>query len=282
MSAPLELRAGELRLTLLPHLGGAITGLWRGELPVLRSPDPSTIATARDAGCFVLAPFSNRLGFGRFRWHGQDHRVEANAPESPHPLHGVAWTRAWDVVGAGAADAQLRYVHRADASWPFDFSITQRIVLSATALEHHLVVTNTDRVPQPVGFGWHPYFAKRSRSRLHIELAERWENDANHLPTRKVAQPGIDGDVAHLAFDHCFEGWRGAARIRDEKLSLKLTSSLPYLVVYTPEQRDWFCVEPVSHVNNAIHMAEPAAHGLRSLEPGATTDAWMKLEVSPA
>jgi aldose 1-epimerase len=36
-----------------------------------------------------------------------------------------------------------------------------------------------------------------------------------------VPQPGIDGDVSHLAFDHCFEGWRGtAARMRDEKLSL--------------------------------------------------------------
>jgi hypothetical protein len=70
-----------------------------------------------------------------------------------------------------------------------------------------------------------------------VELSDRWESDATGLPTRKVPQPGIDGDVAHLAFDHCFEGWRGAARIRDEKLSLKLSSSLPYLVVFTPETR---------------------------------------------
>ena len=95
-----------------------------------------------------------------------------------------------------------------------------------------------------------------------------------------MAQAGIDGDVAHLVFDHCFEGWRGAARIRDEKLSLKLASSLPYLVVYTPEQRDWFCVEPVSHVSNAIHMAEPAAHGLVALASGATFDAWMRIDVA--
>jgi aldose 1-epimerase len=97
-----------------------------------------------------------------------------------------------------------------------------------------------------------------------------------------VPQPGIDGDVSHLAFDHCFEGWRGAARIRDEKLSMRLTSSLPYLVVFTPDTRPYYCVEPVSHVSNAIHMTEPASHGLRSVATGETLDAWMKLEIAGA
>ena len=97
-----------------------------------------------------------------------------------------------------------------------------------------------------------------------------------------MPQPGIDGDVSHLGFDNCFEGWRGAARLRDDKLSMKLSSSLPYLVVYTPAHSPYYCVEPVSHVSNAIHMADPAAHGLRALAAGATFDAWMKLEVTSA
>ena len=114
---------------------------------------------------------------------------------------------------------------------------------------------------------------------MHIELSHRWDADATLLPTRKVAQHGIDSDLSHLGFDNCFEGWRGPARIRDERFSLQLTSSLSYLVVYTPQERDYFCVEPVSHVSNAIHMAEPAAHGLVALAPGATLDAWMTLAV---
>jgi aldose 1-epimerase len=146
----------------------------------------------------------------------------------------------------------------------------------------HLSVVNTAPHAQPVGLGWHPYFPKRSRSRLHAELAERWDNDASGLPTRKVAQPGIDGDISHLAFDNCFEGWAGPARLRDERLSLRLSSSLPYLVVFTPGNKPYYCVEPVSHVSNAIHMANPAAHGLRSLEPGQRFDAWMKLEIARA
>ena len=115
---------------------------------------------------------------------------------------------------------------------------------------------------------------------MHVELSHRWDADATLLPTRKVAQHGIDSDLSHLDFDNCFEGWRGPARIRDERFSLQLASSLSYLVVYTPPERGYFCVEPVSHVSNAIHMAEPATHGLVALAPGATFDAWMRVDVA--
>ena len=281
-ASPLELRAGDLRLALRPDLGGAIAGLWSGTLPVMRSTEPADLESARLSGCYPLAPYSNRLGYRRFRWAGQDHTTRPNFDANPHSLHGVAWLRAWQVVSHAATQAELRYLHEGDADWPFAFELRQRFVLTSGALEVHLALTNLAAQPQPVGLGWHPYFPKRPRSRLHVELSDRWENDASGLPTRRVAQPGIDGDVTHLAFDNCFEGWRGPARLRDEKLSLRLTSSLPYLVVFTPADKPYYCVEPVSHVSNAIHMSDPAAHGLRSLAPKATFDAWMKLEVAGA
>jgi aldose 1-epimerase len=186
------------------------------------------------------------------------------------------------VLSASSTEAELQLLHTPDADWPFAFEARQRFVLAEDALELHISLRNTAAQPQPVGLGWHPYFPKRSRSRLHIELSERWDSDASGLPTRAVPQPGIDGDVANLAFDNCFQGWRGPARVRDEKLSMRLTSSFPYLVVFTPDTKPYYCVEPVSHVSNAIHMSDPAAHGLRTLAPQSTLDGWMKLEVHPA
>ena len=166
------------------------------------------------------------------------------------------------------------------SDWPFAFEATQYFSLTPQSMRVEMVFTNRAEIAQPVGLGWHPYFPKRARSRLHIEVAHRWDADASQLPVRKVAQPGIDSDISHLAYDNCFEGWHGPARIRDEKFSLQLSSSLPYLVVYTPDDKDYFCVEPVSHVSNAIHMADPAAHGLRSLDPGATFEASMQLDIA--
>ena len=245
----------------------------------MRSPEPAELASSRQSGCYPLAPYSNRLGFRRFRWLGQDHTTQPNFDDNPHSVHGVAWQRPWAVVSSDAARAELSYRHQADAHWPFDFEVRQVFELTPESLTMRLAITNLADVAQPVGLGWHPYFPKRSRSRLHIELTDRWEPDDSGLPTRKHPQAGIDGDVAHLDFDNCFEGWRGDAKIRDEKLRMNLRSSFPYLVVFTPQTKPYYCVEPVSHVSNAIHMADPLAHGLRALEPGESTSAWMQLDV---
>jgi aldose 1-epimerase len=275
-----ELHAGALRLALRPDLGGCIAGLWHRDTPILRSTEPGDLITSRAAGCYPLVPYSNRLGYRHFRWRGHEYATQPNFDDSLHSLHGVGWQRPWDIVSSSAVDLVLRYRHVADAHWPFAFEASQYFALTPQGMSVQMLFTNTGDLAQPVGLGWHPYFPKRARSRLHVELAARWDSDATQLPTRKVAQPGIDGDVAHLNFDHCFEGWPGLARIRDEKFSLRLTSSLPYLVVFTPQNKDYFCVEPVSHVSNAIHMADPAAHGLRTVQPGQTLDASMHIDVS--
>ena len=276
-----ELHAGALRLALRPDLGGCIAGFWHRETPILRSTEPSALTASRPSGCYPLVPYSNRLGYRRFRWKGQDHTTQPNfGADNPHSVHGVGWLRAWEIESSSAQEVVLRYAHRPDADWPFAFEARQYFMLTPNSLSVQMVFANTADVAQPVGLGWHPYFPKRSRSRLHIELSHRWDSDATQLPVRKVAQPGIDSDVSHLAFDNCFDGWHGPARIRDEKFSLQLSSSLQYLVVFTPQEKDYFCVEPVSHVSNAIHMADPAAHGLRSVPAGETTEAAMRLEVT--
>ena len=275
-----ELHAGALRLALRPDLGGCIAGLWHGDTPVLRSVEPAALTTSRTSACYPLLPYSNRLAYRKVRWKGRDYTTQANFDDNPHSVHGVGWLRPWEIVSSSVLEVVLRYRHEADADWPFAFEASQYFTLTPQSMSVQMVFTNSAEVAQPVGLGWHPYFPKRARSRLHIELSDRWDSDATQLPTRKVAQPGIDSDVSHLAFDNCFDGWSGPARIRDEKFSLQLGSSLDHLVVFTPQDRDYFCVEPVSHVSNAIHMADPAAHGLRSLAPGETFEAWMKLDIA--
>ena len=277
---PFELHAGALRLALRPDLGGCIAGFWHRDTPILMSAEPSSMTASRPSASFPLVPYSNRLGYRKFRWKGHDYTTRPNFGDNPHSLHGVGWLRPWEIVSSSVLEVVLAYAHIPDADWPFAFEARQYFTLTPQAMSVQMVFTNTSDVAQPVGLGWHPYFPKRARSRLHIELSDRWDSDATQLPTRKVAQPGIDSDVSHLSYDNCFEGWKGAARIRDEKFSLQLSSSLHHLVVYTPPDRDYFCVEPVSHVSNAIHMADPAAHGLRTLAPGESFEASMKLEVA--
>ncbi len=276
-----ELHAGALRAAFRPDLGGVLAGLWHDHVAVLRSTEPAALVESRAAAMYPLLPYSNRLGYRRFRWRGHDHTTRANVPDMPHSLHGLGWQRPWRIAASSAVDLVLALDHAGDDDWPYAFAAEQGFSLSPDRIVCRLAVTNTDEREQPVGLGWHPYVLKRPRSRLHVEVDGRWDTDATQLPTRKVAQHGIDADVAHLDFDNAFDGWTGAARIRDERYSIRITSTLARLVVYTPQARDYFSVEPVSHVPNAIHMADPLAHGLVALAPEQTLRAEMEIAIAP-
>ncbi len=275
-----DLHAGALRLALRADLGASIAGLWHRDTPVLRSLDPAELDDVAQAACFPLLPYANRLGHGRFRFKGRDHSVSQNLPGEPHALHGVGWRRPWTIDSHTAQDAVMRLSHQADADWPYAFEAVEHVNLTPSALGIQLILTNTDVAPQPVGMGWWLRFPKRARSRLHIELGQRWEADVTGLPIRKVNQPGVDGDVSHLDFDHAFEGWSGPARIRDERFSLQLRAGTSYLVLQSHPDDDQFAIAPCSHVPNAIHMADPTAHGLRSLQPGESCEMSMSIEIA--
>ncbi|HEY0817237.1 MAG TPA: aldose 1-epimerase [Rhizobacter sp.] len=275
-----ELQAGALRLAVRPDLGGCVAGLWHGDSAVLLSSPPASLRASRPSGSFPLVPYSNRIGHRRFEWLGRHHTTEPNFGDSPHSLHGVAWLRPWQVDAVDEHALTLSYEHRPDAHWPFAFHVQQGFELNGEALTVRLVLHNTATDTQPVGLGWHPYFPKRPSSHLRARAAERWDSDASQLPTRPVPAGNIDDDIERLRLDHCFDHWDGLAKIQDDHFSLTLRSSLRRLVVYTPQDKDYFCVEPVSHVNNAIQMAAPTAHGLIALAPGDSTDAWMTLDVT--
>lgn len=282
---PCELRAGALRLALRPDLGGSVAGLWHHGVPVLRSVEPRALDRSRRAASFPLVPWSNRIANGRFTWLGREVRLDFDRADGPHALHGVGHLARWRVeppaLAAAPAEIVLALDHEADAAWPFAFAARQRFQLTPTGLRAELEVANTGSEPAPFGLGWHPYFPKRERSRLHVDCSGRWELGPDRLPTQLVPQAGIDGDVARLDYDNVFEGVSGAARIRDERFSLALRSSLARLVVYTPQDRDYYAVEPVSHVSNAVNQPAPSALGLVTLQPGRSMQAWMTLDVQP-
>lgn len=278
----IELRAGALRLALRPDLGGCIAGFWHGEHAVMRSTEAAELPRVRLAGSYPLLPYSNRIGFRRVPWLGREVELAPNVgDEMPHALHGTTWQQPWTVAEASATRAVLRQHHEANALWPWSFDAEQVFELSETTLRLELALTSRATEPQPVGLGWHPYFPKRPGSRVEVSLSQRWDNDAHHLAYRRVPQAPLQAAVAELDVDNCYEGWPGEARFSDEAVDVALRSDLPYLVVFTPPNKPYFCIEPVSHVSNAVQQADAAAHGVRSVGPGETTRGWMSLEVRP-
>jgi aldose 1-epimerase len=259
MSTTLSLRSGDLSCDIVPGLGAAIAGLWLGDVPVLRSTPGAALATVRESGCYPLVPFSNRIAHASLQWDGTSHPLVRNFPPEPHAIHGVGWQRPWEVLEATADFALLSFEHRPDATWPFAFDTSQALRLGPDALELTLSVTNQSRQAAPFGLGWHPYFVKRTRSRIAFEATGRWEMGDDKLPTHRAPSRGLD--------------------LRDELLHVRLSSPLRHLVVFTNDRRPFVAVEPVSHVNNAVNTPRAQELGVRILQPGESMTAQMRIDV---
>jgi aldose 1-epimerase len=70
-------------------------------------------------------------------------------------------------------------------------------------------------------------------------------------------------------------------------LQVHVQSSMRRLVVFTNPTRDTVAIEPVSHVNNALHLvregvADAQTLGLVVLPPGESMSATMDITVEPA
>jgi aldose 1-epimerase len=278
-----QLQSGALLCEIEPRLGGCIAGLWLGDIPVLRSTPAAQLASAREAGSFPLVPFSNRIAQATLMWQGTQHPLVRNNGPEPHAIHGVGWQRPWEILDSDSDFAMLAYEHRPDAAWPFAFDSSQTLRLRGGTLELTLSLTNQSQRAAPAGLGWHPYFVKRARSRISFEATGRCEMGPDKLPTEWRPAHGLDAQCASLDVDHCFDGWNGTVRLRDELLHTRVNSGLSRLVVFTNDTRDFVAIEPVSHMNNAISLvdagADAAQLGLAILQPGESISAQMSISV---
>ena len=264
---PIELHHAGWRLLVDPGLGGSVLGLWLGGTPVLR-PTPESAAHAGESAAYPLVPYSNRIGQGQMDWRGEHFNLRNGFNDEVHALHGVGFMRPWTVVDHQAGVLVLRLVHQPDGFWPFAFEAEQRFELGADGLVLTLSARNTDTRPQPMGLGWHPYFVRRPDSALDLPVHTQWLAGEDVLPRMPQAVPGVRGAVADMRLDHCFDGEGSAARLTDGELDLTLEADSRYWVVYTPMDAAFFCVEPVTHLNNAVQQAEPLTHGLVELRSG--------------
>jgi len=80
------------------------------------------------------------------------------------------------------------------------------------------------------------------------------------------AAPGLDSDCQALRIDNCFDGWDGQAHLTDTLLHTRIEANLQHLVVYTHADLDMVAIEPVSHVNNALHLSSHSASQRRGVD----------------
>jgi aldose 1-epimerase len=281
----LRLRAGRLAVDLAPHAGGSIARFAveerdRPPVDLFRRTDPAylTIGRGADSACYPLVPFSNRIADGRLIVDGRDIYMRPNTLGQKHPIHGDGWRRPWLVERFNDTDADLLYVHDRQG-WPFPYRARQSFRLTEDTLTVGISIQSTDPSPVPAGIGLHPYFIRDDDTTLAARMKRVWLADADVLPTTRVDVPArwdfsTPRKVSGIALDNCFDGWDGVATVawpsRRLKLDIEASPVFGHVVVYIPEGKPYFCVEPVSHANNgfALHALGVEDVGYRLLANG--------------
>jgi aldose 1-epimerase len=275
----LTLRAGASSVVVAPEHGGGLVGWMRGRTPLLRRALPvGALGDPHAMALFPLLPYCNRIGHGGFAWRGRDYRLARNFGDSPHTIHGIGWQLPWTLARAAPAQVTLTLDHSPDASWPFAFQAELTYSVAAASLSIALQLTNRHDSPAPAGLGVHPYFPKAHDPSLRFTATGAWANGDDSLPDWHGPVPA---DWQHVTFrpvsqsrlDNCFTGWDGVAHIQAGLASLRIEADgiFRHLQVFTPHWADFFCVEPVSHVPDAVNRPDlPAGQAMHMLAPGET------------
>jgi aldose 1-epimerase len=270
------LRDDAWRVHVQPRLGGSLAACeFRGQMVLAPVREPSPWPGV-ELCYYPLVPFANRIENGRFRFDGRAIRLEPNVPGYPHALHGQGWQAEWQVIDAAATACSIAFEHRASARWPWSYRATQTFALDANALVVKLALRNESATRMPAGLGFHPFFPQSGSARLTARAAGLWIGDAAEFPRRMGrVPPSFDfagGRPIREArgLDRCYSGWLRRAEIdwpdAPYRVAIAADEPLQHLMLYVPREREFFCIEPVSHVVDALNFPSYDPNAMPALE----------------
>ncbi len=280
----LTLRAGNTLLEIIPEVGGSITCyclvteeqtfnfLRPASHAGMPAKDPLEMAS------FPLIPFSSRIRNCHFRFQGQEIKLPLNFYPEVHNIHGHGWKVPWTVTESTENRAAIEYQFLPD-EWPFSYSAHQVFELTDSALTVTLQIYNTGESAMPVGLGLHPYFVRTPLAVITAKTEKMWINDSETMPLCLESVPETELlnqglIVTQNSLDNLFTGWNREVLISwpewNANLRIFADAPLDFLVIYTPADADFFCVEPVSNVTDTFNMLArgDSGHGTKILLPG--------------
>jgi aldose 1-epimerase len=249
----------------------------------------------------ILAPFTNRIPDGQFRFGVEMHRIEPVLAHEDLVFHG--FTRALPFILDRSFEENEAHVlvFRTEISpgdfkgYPYHLAIEVEYQFSGHAVTIDIRGINGDDRPLPFAAGWHPYFrlpGLASIDDLHLTLPSRTaiETDADLIP-RPNGEAGIlkrddatflsaaplAGHVLDVCFTDLIASENGLYETRMENRqdgsSLTVWQERGHMHVFTGDtlardRRKSIALEPVETPTNAFNQQELAA--AITLQPGET------------
>jgi aldose 1-epimerase len=282
--------AGKLDAWIAPSWGSNLCRLSVDGMNVIDF-DPGLVGVDF-TGTPVLYPTPNRVRSGVFRHEGKDYpQVQRGKTIYEHGLvHSEPWMCQEPVV----EDDSVRLATWIDfdpqsdcfEAFPFRHRLWVEFRLTCSGIQVTFKIENMDTQPIPYGFGLHPYFRKLGGALVVLPADCVMEATSDLLPTgRLIAVAGTRYDlrkptpIGQLDLDHVFTGVPEGkfARILYPNLNLCVrlvaTQEFSHLVLYTPQEESYFCLENQSCSTDAHKLYDRGFRtesGLRFVPTGGT------------
>lgn len=282
------------RVGLVPATGGSVAfaqarvgGAWQD---VLRPTPEESLGRPGETASYPLVPWSNRIRKGQLKWAGRTYQLRVNFADGT-AIHGTGWDYPWAVVEQSPTRVVLELASREfyGVNFPWPFTARFAYELDGDAFTWTYGLTNDSHETFPGGFGHHPYFLRSvaGSDDAHLQLNCEQEYalvDAMPSAGPEGLRPAADfrssRPVGHEFVDDCFTGRSSATLAVIEwpatlRVTLDADELLSHAVVYIPEGKPFFAVEPVSHCNDAFTLEDGGLHGtgLFLVQPGETKTA---------
>lgn len=288
MSGLITLENDRLALRVSTQGGAVVDGHTSDGRPFLRAGHRAAeVFDVFKSACFPLVPIGNRVEGNGFDLGGKGYTFEPNTDE-PFYIHGDGWLGEWIADDASDTELRLSFEQIQPAKSPHIYRAIQTIRLNDATLSLHLAVENRGAEAMPFGIGFHPYFPRTAGTLITAPASAWWTEGPNHLPVARQAIPeNVDFSKPRTLPPHwlnnCFEGSNGRARIvwPETGLAAEIAADSIFsrYMLYAPDSdRSFFCLEPMSHVPNALAMAGPA--GFHVLAPGEALAGGFSITIS--
>lgn len=240
------------------------------------------------ARSMIMAPFSNRIDKGHYRFNAQDHVLHIANPRDV-AMHGFIGFIDFECKSMSAGDnsAEVVFVNSSIRNttyqgYPFDVDVEVTARLNAQGIAMEIAGINHDDTPVPFGCGWHPYFKTCDTAIEHIKLTvpartaiavtdcliPLLDKEA-FVPVATVFENGFDvcrgsavnGQVIDKAFTDLVADADGIMRTRIEdpqtKIRITVTQQRGLMHVFTGDTltvrpRKSIALEPVEFMTNAF------------------------------
>lgn len=271
---PIVLEYGAYRLEVDIDLGGTLLSLdWEhpnGQRIALLSPSKAG-NTGFNGGCFLMAPFANRLADGAFSFDDKAIQLPLNEPANHNAIHGLSRMVEGQVITQTPDTLSSLHPVRDEAS-DYHYDLIQTLRISSDGVDFGLEIIHRGAKSRPYGIGFHPWFIRTPKTRLSFAAETFFHRDARGLVTYAAPLQGMWNFSAPVTlsqlpwFDAHYANWdnhKALLERPEDNLSIQVAASgaLKNLHIYVPDTRDIVCIEPVSHVPDVHNKRFLADYG---------------------